>query len=434
MVAKLVTVLVIVLGVITLAQLMRLYEASSKLRNKGEHDITNSDNDLNAKAMLAMMFLLFGGFIYLMFRFGWGGRGPAASIHGESQDWLLDLNLIIIIAVFFLTNALLFIFSFKYVRKEGVKAFYFPHNNKLEAVWTVVPAAVLACIIILGLRQWGDVMDKSGKEAIRVELFSYQFAWEARYSGADNQLGKFDYKLTTDKNPLALLTTETIDEAIEVMENGPAGINKLESQLNDPNVIFVPEDREKMETDLDRKERLIRLLYQMKRGHDPKLDARAWDDIIQKDTLYLKKGTPYEFNFRSKDVIHSAYFPHFRAQMNTVPGQTTRFKFTPKISTKEMREIKNDENFNYILLCNKICGGSHYKMRMFVKVLEAKEYDAWMASKTESTFKNSFFGAEGAEENQKENAEPEVETGEENAQEEQTIIEQVVEAVEEATH
>lgn len=432
MVAKLVTVLVIVLGVITLAQLMRLYEASNKLRNKGEHDISNSDNDLNAKAMIAFMILLFGGFIWLMFKFGWGGLGPAASEHGVEQDWLLNVNFVIIIAVFFITNALLFIFSYKYVRKAGVKAYYFPHDNKLEAAWTIAPAIVLAIIIILGLRQWNQVTSQADDEAIRVELFSYQFGWDARYAGQDNVLGKFDYKLTTDKNPLALLTTESIDEAIEVMENGPAGINALESQLNDENLMLIPDDREKMMTDLDRKERLIRLLYQMKRGHNPQVDAYAWDDIIQKDTLYLKKGTQYEFNFRAKDVIHSAYFPHFRAQMNTVPGQTTRFKFTPTISTDEMRVIRNDENFNFILFCNKICGGSHYKMRMFIKVLEPKEYDAWMAGKVESTFKNSFFGSTETgpaleESTQEENVAEE--TGEEPAQD-PTLVEQVIEAAE----
>ena len=64
--------------------------------------------------------------------------------------------------------------------------------------------------------------------------------------------------------------------------------------------------------------------------------------------------------------------------MNTVPGMTTRFKFIPSITTKEMKKIKNDENFNYVLMCNKICGGAHYKMKMMVEVLDAKTYDAWM--------------------------------------------------------
>jgi len=288
------------------------------------------------------------------------------------------------------------VFAYKYVRKPGVKAYYFPHNNTMELVWTVIPAVVLAVIIILGLRTWNDITTDSGKEAIRVELFSKQFDWTARYAGKDNQLGKFDYKLTTQENELALITTATLDSAIRYMEFGKAdgtvlGIKLLEEKLNNRKNIFVPEEREKMEADLDRKTRLLRLLVQMRQRHNGKLDAMAFDDIIQKDTLHLLVGKDYEFTFRAKDVIHSAHFPHFRAQMNTVPGLTTRFKFKPTITTKDMKVKMNDANFNYVLLCNKICGGAHYKMKMMVVVDTPAQYEAWLKSK--KTFKEEFFAA-----------------------------------------
>lgn len=390
MLSKLIILGVIILGVVAVAQMMRVYELSIKLRNKTESDISNRDNRFNAGLMLMFMFLLFGGFIWLMFRYGWVGRGEAASVHGHELDWLLNLNFIIIIAVFFLCNALLFIFAYKYVKKPGVPAFYYPHNNKLEMLWTVVPAVVLAVIIILGLKSWNNATSEAAPESIRVELFSKQFDWTARYSGDDNKLGKFDYKLTTGNNELALMTTNTIDSAIREME---ASMHKMEWVLNKKDTMLVPEDREKMMTDLDRKERMIRLLYQMRQRHDAKDDAAAWNDIIQKDTLYLCVNKEYEFNFRSKDVIHSAYFPHFRAQMNTVPGMPTRFKFTPDKTTEDMRVDKNNPEFNYVLLCNKICGGAHYKMKMIVVVLDEKKYDTWMKSKKSSTFKDSYFSA-----------------------------------------
>ncbi|MBL4862344.1 MAG: cytochrome c oxidase subunit II [Crocinitomicaceae bacterium] len=403
MVTKLVILLVIVLGVVALAQLMRVYELSSKLDKKSESDISNRDNRLNAKLMLLFMIATFIGFIWLMLKYGWTGRGVAASVHGKELDWLLNLNFIIIIAVFFITNALLFWFAYKYVKKPGVPAYFLSHNNKLEMIWTIVPAVVLSIIIILGLKSWNEVTDDAAPEAIRVELFSKQFDWTARYSGTDNTLGRFDYKLTTANNELALLTTNTIDSAIRNMETGVAGIEVLENKLNDPKLIMSSQDREKMMTDLSRKERLIRLLYQMKARHDSKLDAQAWDDIIQKDTLYLCQGKEYEFNFRSKDVLHSAYFPHFRAQMNTVPGMTTRFKFIPDLTTEEMRELKKNKDFNFILLCNKICGGAHYKMKMIVVVLEEKKYDAWMKSKANQTFRDIYFPkAKAPEENKEE--------------------------------
>jgi cytochrome c oxidase subunit 2 len=393
MITKLIILLIIVLGVIAIAQLMRVYELSSKLRKTGEQDISDRDNNLNGRMMFIFVLLLYVFVIWLMMKYGWTGRGEAASTIGKETDWLLNLNFVIIFAVFFLTNTLLFYFTYKYVRKAGVKAYYFPHNNKLEMIWTVVPACVLAVIIILGLKKWNEATGESGKEAIKIELFSKQFDWTARYAGTDNKLGKFDYKLTTDKNELGILTSQSIQSAIDNMEHGATGMDSIAHKLNDKNQVFSPIDQKKMETDLSRKTRLLRLLYQMKEHHDKKLDKDAADDIIQKDTLFLCKGKEYEFNFRAKDVIHSAYFPHFRAQVNTVPGLTTRFKFTPDISTEEMRVKKNDDKFNYILMCNKICGGAHYKMKMFVVVLEEDEYNRWLKSKENSTFDKVFNAA-----------------------------------------
>ena len=395
---KLITLIVIVLGVVALAQLVRVYELSSKLRNRREEDITNRDNRLNGNMMLIFMFIMFGGFIWLMMKYGWTGRGVSASVHGETTDWLLNLNLFIIILVFFFTNSLLFYFTFKYVRKPGVKAYFFPHDNKLELLWTVVPAIVLAVIIILGLKTWNDVTADSKKEAIKIELFSKQFDWTARYAGTNNILGGFDYKLTTQENELGLMTTESLDSAIMLMQVGRAdgsimGIKQLEEKLNNPKNIFIPEDREKMVNDLDRKTRLVRMLIQMKARYNKKKDAHAYDDIIQKDTLHLCVNKDYELTFRAKDVIHSAYFPHFRAQMNTVPGLTTRLKMTPKYTTAQMREKNNNPKFNYVLMCNKICGSAHYKMKMIVVVDTPAQYKAWMKSKEKQTFKDVFLAA-----------------------------------------
>jgi cytochrome c oxidase subunit 2 len=376
---KLIVLLVIVLGVLAIAQLVRLYELSSKLRDRREEDIPNRDNRLNATLLLVFVLALFAGVIWMMSNFGWTGRGEAASKHGVGTDALLNLNFVIIFAVFFLTNFLLFFFAYKYVRKPGVKAYYFPHDNRLELIWTVIPAIVLAVIIILGLKSWNEQTSDASKEAVRIELFSKQFDWTVRMAGADNQLGFFDYKLTNENNPLALMTTATIQDAIDSMENGVSGIHALEKKLNNPRLMFIPEDRTKMVLNLGRKERLIRLLHQMKARHSKSLDARAKDDIVfgAGDTLYLMKGQEYEFNFRAKDVIHSAFFPHFRAQMNTVPGMTTRFKFTSILTTNEMRVKMNNPKFNFILMCNKICGSSHYKMKLMVVVLNKSEYKAW---------------------------------------------------------
>ena len=388
---KLIILLVIILGAIAIAQLVRVYELSSKLRKSGEHEISTRDNNLNAKMMLGFMLLFFASVVYLFLKYGWTGRGEAASIGGVETDWLLELNLIIITIVFFFTNFLLFYFSFKYVKKPGVPAFYYPHNNKLELLWTVVPAVVLAVIIILGLKTWNNLTGMSGKDAINVELFSKQFDWTARYAGKDNVLGKYDYKLTTDNNELALVTSNTIDSSLRIMMEGPSGIRTIQKLLNNRDTVLSDSTIYVLKVDLSRKERLFRLLTQMKQNHNSKLDASAWDDIIVKDTLFLSKDQEYEFIFRSKDVIHSALFVHFRAQINAVPGMATRTKFTPTISTEEMRKKKNDPKFNYVLMCNKICGGAHYKMKMIVVVKEKADYKEWMNEMMKQTFKDKYF-------------------------------------------
>jgi len=79
-----------------------------------------------------------------------------------------------------------------------------------------------------------------------------------------------------------------------------------------------------------------------------------------------------------------------------VPGMTTRFQFTPTITTADMRkdpdvigkverinairaEAGNEPyEYDYLLLCNKICGSAHYNMQMNVIVETQADYDAWV--------------------------------------------------------
>ncbi|PKR82024.1 hypothetical protein CW751_01420 [Brumimicrobium salinarum] len=384
---KLVIILVIIFGVLAIAQLVRVSELTAKATKRKEEEIPENENKFNANMMLIFMVALYASFIWLMLKYGYVDLGPAASAHGQEIDWLFNLNWVIIIAVFFLTNTLLFVFAWKYSRKPGVKAYYYAHNNKLEMVWTVIPAAVLSVIIIFGLQTWNSATEKAGAEYEDIEIFAYQFAWTARYSGMNNDLGKFDYKLTTAENPYGIMTKENIERSLSLMkvgEPGQSGVEMIEEKLNDRSVILSAKERKDLETELGRKERMSRLLEAMSITYADSLDELANDDVIVEDSLVLLKGQKYNFSFRSKDVIHSAFFPHFRAQMNTVPGLTTYFKFQPIYSTDDMKRKLNNPEFEYALLCNKICGGSHYRMKMSIKVLEPEEYLDWQ--KTKSTY------------------------------------------------
>ena len=107
-------------------------------------------------------------------------------------------------------------------------------------------------------------------------------------------------------------------------------------------------------------------------------DENALDDKLVRE-VHLVVDKPVLLKFRSQDVIHSAFLPHFRVQMNCVPGLSTQFAFTPTQTTTEMKQ-QEGEDFEYVLLCNKICGSAHYNMQMSVIVETQAEYDAWFTS------------------------------------------------------
>lgn len=385
--SKLIIILVIVLGVLAVAQIMRVSELTQKLSKYKPEEIPPNENRFNANLLLVFMILLHLSLIWILVKYGFIDLGPAASVGGEQIDALFRVQWVLVLFVYFSCVTLLFWFAWKYQKKSGVKAYYYPHNDKLEMLWTVIPAAGLSVMVILGLKTWNDVTSPATAEYENVEIFSYQFAWTARYSGANNELGKFDYKLTTAENPYAIVTKDNIEHSLSLMKEGEPGIDGIdgiEEKLNASTVALSSNERKKLKTNLGRKERMFRLLEAMSVTYNDSIDDLAFDDVIVEDSLVLLKGQKYNFHFRSKDVIHSAYFPHFRAQMNTVPGLTTYFKIQPIFTSDEMKKKLNNPEFEYALLCNKVCGTSHYRMKMSVKVLEPKEYLEWQ--KTKSTY------------------------------------------------
>jgi cytochrome c oxidase subunit 2 len=374
--------IITILTLITAAQLMRAASLSRKISNKKEEDISDSSNNWNAFGLALFAIGMLGSVVYMMFKYGNGMLPEAASEHGQQIDFLFNLNWIIVLAVFFLVNGALFFFAVKYRGKEGQKAYYFAHDNRLEMIWTVIPASALAVIIILGLRTWNDITSAPSDSTKVVELFGEQFSWTARYSGEDNKLGYADYKLINGSNPLGVVTPESIVLGIAEMDKT---IDKLYARLQSDSagtVMFsvakVHEMNSRMEKFMRIKERIIK----MQHHYTAEKLVVANDDFYTKSELHLVIGQEYQFIFRSKDVLHSAYFPHFRAQMNVVPGQRTKFKFKPIITTKDMRISRDNPDFNYVLLCNKICGESHSNMKMIVVVETQEEFDVWKKENT----------------------------------------------------
>ena len=377
---KLIVLVVIVLAVIAVAQLMRVYDLSAKLKGHKEEDINLKTNNINAGLMLVFLAIFFGSLFYMLFKYGNGMLPEAASEHGQDVDWLFNMNWIIVFAVYFSTNALLFVFAYKYAYHPDRKAYYFPHDNKLELIWTVVPAVALAFIIIFGLLTWNKITGAPSDDAVVVELYAKQFDFTARYAGEDNKLGYADYKLINGTNPLGVVTEDNIqtrlDEIDQLITDNQNTLNGLDSGRT----ILSAANAVKYQAEMEKMGRIKERIVVMKETMSDEVYEMSNDDYTVKTALYLIKDQEYQFIFRSQDVIHSAYFPHFRAQMNCVPGMRTKLKFKPIYTTAEMKEKTGNPDFEYILLCNKICGASHSQMNMPVIVGTAEDFEAWKAN------------------------------------------------------
>jgi|SaaInl25SG_5_DNA_1037380.scaffolds.fasta_scaffold02368_2 cytochrome c oxidase subunit 2 len=440
---KLITLLVVIAGVIALAQLAKVGQLTSLIRNKKEEEISAADTRLNGNLWIAFMLAFYASFVWLIIRYG-DYNPPAASAHGESYDTLMNFNMYIIIAVFFVVNTFLFVFANKYRQDPNRKARFFAHDNRLELVWTVIPSIVLAVIIIFGLRTWNEMTGEASEDSLRVELYSKQFDWTARYAGGDGEFGLANYNLITPTNPLGIVTADGVADALaeiegqiaalefelgherghllaqieevetELHSDGDHGhghgdhaehgddhhgmsaerkamlearLHELEHMLEGSDVVVLSEAAQEAKEDKVHRLKRHRQRIMEVKPFDYEGGVAAWeagaDDKIMKGEFHLPVGREVEFVFRSRDVIHSAYMPHFRAQMNTVPGVPTRFKMTPTITTDSMRTVLNDPDFDYILLCNKVCGAAHFNMQMKVVVESEEQYNAWIESQEE---------------------------------------------------
>lgn len=305
--------LLLCLFVAIIGKALKVYELTRQTEGKPEGVNWNKIN-----AVLFAIFLVVG--LYgVYWEYSVHGKmilPEAASEHGQKIDQMFYVTLVLTTIVFVATHIVMFVFVYIYRHKEGKRAYYYPHNNTLERVWTIIPALVLTILVLMGFLTWRSIFHKiedPNNKPLSIEVTSSQFQWDIRYPGADGVVGLKNYKLIT-------------------------AINALGIDFNDKN----------------------------------NLDDQVADEIV------IPVNKPVRFILTSKDVIHSFYMPHFRVQLNTVPGMTSYFEFTPTITTDEMKAKTNDPAFSYLLLCAKICGDGHYKMQKPVRVVSQKEYDEWV--------------------------------------------------------
>src|SRR5215204_177360 len=181
-------IIALILGFLVVFQIAKASEYVAILR--GEQKTRKESNRINAFLLLAFLFVGLFGVWYCNETLKDDILGEAASDHGEKIDTMLYITIAITGIVFFITQILLFWFAYKYQEKEDRKAFFYPHNNKLEVIWTVIPAITLTILIGFGLYYWFQITGEAPKDALVVEVTGKQFNWEFRYPGKAGVLGK----------------------------------------------------------------------------------------------------------------------------------------------------------------------------------------------------------------------------------------------------
>ena len=305
--------LLLCLFIAIVGKAMRVYELTREAQDKPAGINWNTVN-----GVLFVIFLIVGLYgVYFEYTVHGNMILPdAASEHGAKIDQMFNITLILTTIVFIGTHLVLFLFSYFYKNTGKRKAYYYPHNNALERIWTIVPALVLTVFVLMGFLTWRSIFYKiedPNNKPLSIEITSQQFAWTIRYPGADKIVGKKNYKLIT-------------------------GTNSLGMDFNDKD----------------------------------NLDDQMAEEMV------IPVNKPVRLILTSKDVLHSFYMPHFRIQLNTVPGMTSYFEFTPTITTADMQTKVNDPAFKFLFYCSKICGSGHYNMQKVVRVVSQAEYDAWI--------------------------------------------------------
>lgn len=277
-------------------------------------EYVDSANNFNGYAMWAFWIISVVGVVWSFLYYRKDFLPEAASVHGKETDFWFWVSMAVIMVGFFVVNTLLFFFAYKYRFKKGRIATFYPHNNKLEVIWTVIPAIIMAGLVFSGLIVWNDVMADAPEDSEVVEIMGKQFGWQVRYPGVDdNKLGSYNYKLTDP-------------------------INEFGIDLTDEN---------------------------------------SFDDFTSNTEMHIPVGKPVLLKIRARDVLHSVFIPHMRVKMDAVPGMPTKFWFTATQTTEQARAELGNPDFDFEIACTEVCGRSHFAMKLRLIVEDEADYEKW---------------------------------------------------------
>jgi cytochrome c oxidase subunit II len=307
--------LILFLGFLITFQIAKASEYVGVL--KGEKKNFEQNNRINGFLMIVFLVLGLIGVYYCNELYRGKILGESASVHGEQIDRMMYITIAITGVVFVITQVILFWFAYKYQYTEKRKPYYFPHDNRLEIIWTVVPAIALTVLVGFGLYYWFAITGDPPDNAMKVEITGKQFGWIFRYPGNDQVFGKKYYQNISDANNNAL-----------------------------------------------------GLIWD---------DVHTHDDIVTQGEMYIEVNKPLKLIINSRDVVHDVGLVYFRQKMDAVPGTPTTLWFIPKFTTAEMKVKLANPDFEYEISCDQMCGRGHFTMRGVIKVVTHEEWVLWMA-------------------------------------------------------
>ena len=349
------TTLLAVLAVVLFFTIIFLVSKASEMASIGKDSDDEMEDRSNLQGKLLFAFLILGllGVAYTFWTLGPRVLPASASEHGDLVDSMFNITTVVVLIVFVITHVVLLTFAYLYRYNRNRQAYFFPHDNRLEMIWTTVPAIVLTFLVFRGINAWNDIFDfeklESTEEVIRFEATAKQFGWILRYPGPDGEFGE------------RIIDKEHISP-----------INELGVNWDDPN---------------------------------------SHDDIYANELVFVK-GKVHLAKLGAQDVLHGFYLPHFRVKMDCLPGLPTQFMFTPKYTTEEYKAILSEkkywqqidpetgnpkwQDFQFELACTELCGKSHFAMQKVVRVVTQEEYDAWIQGSP--SYYNTVINPDGAAE------------------------------------
>ena len=251
----------------------------------------------------------------------WLGLPALAAANGEQIDALIGWIHIFMLILFVGWGAF-FLYCLVRFRRSRQPVADYTGVRSHASNYAEIAVAVVEAVLLVGfsIPLWAARVDHRPpeSEALVVEVTGEQFAWNIHYAGPDGKFGRTDIKLLD-------------------LQSNPLGV-----------------DRD---------------------------DPAAKDDVTTLNQLYLPVNKPIIVKLRSKDVIHSFGVPEFRVKQDAIPGLTIPIWFVPNTTTADMRTRLGNPDFQYEIACAQLCGLGHAKMRGFVTVVSAEEFQKWLDDK-----------------------------------------------------